>query len=175
MPPHTTANIYSIQLWQCTCLHPQCKFTSNFAHRFKEVGIHYTTSNITFPRQSYTHEFIFCSSCKSRILGVLWDIKLTFQPDKLSNVRQAALQSSEYKRKYKFASSAFCTSEDTIMFKRNMLSWQQGNNYGINFSAHHQIRKNPHCFIRIRSWPWVYWNDTEPWSEKHKHKFGGSN
>jgi len=29
------------------------------------------------------------------------------------------------------------------MLKRNMLSWQQGNNYGTNFITRHQIRENP--------------------------------
>jgi len=29
------------------------------------------------------------------------------------------------------------------MLKRNMLSWQQGNNYGTNFITRHQIKEKP--------------------------------
>jgi len=85
------------------------KIYFTFRSPFQDVGIHYTTLNIPYPKESYKHEFIFWSSCKSRILGALWDFRLTLQPATLSNVRLAAIHSSAHKCKYKFPSRTFCT------------------------------------------------------------------
>jgi hypothetical protein len=56
------------------------------------------------------------------------------------------------------------------MLKRNMLSWQQGNNYGTNFITRHQIIEKPSLFHTDKKLAMEFTEMIEPWGEKHKWK-----